>query len=123
LGDQDPLPSPRLQRQPLFREPVQDVEVSAGLPDRFGSIQDARAFCQQFFGWYNVEHRHSGIAMMTPVAVHYGHAVQLHQARARVLATAYAAHPERFVRSRPAPRPLPTAVWINPPESTQEATQ
>ena len=94
-----------------------------GFPDRFGSIQDARAFCQQFFGWYNVEHRHSGIAMMTPEAVHYGHAAQLHQARAQVLAAAYAAHPERFVRRPPAPKPLPTAVWINPPESTQEATQ
>jgi hypothetical protein len=58
-----------------------------------------------------------------PEAIHYGHAAQLHQARAQVLAAAYAAHPERFVHRPPAPKPLPTAVWINPPESTQQATQ
>jgi putative transposase len=108
---------------PYSESQFKTLKYRPGFPDRFGSIHDARAFCQQFFGWYNREHRHSGIAMMTPEAIHYGHAVQLHQARARVLATAYAAHPERFVRRPPAPKPLPTAVWINPPESTQEATQ
>jgi putative transposase len=108
---------------PYSEAQFKTLKYRPGFPDRFGSIQDARAFCQQFFGWYNTEHRHSGIAMMTPQAVHYGHAAQLHQARARVLAAAYAAHPERFVRRPPAPKPLPTAVWINPPESTQEATQ
>jgi transposase InsO family protein len=65
-GDQKPLPPARPRRQPVLQEPVQDVEVPARLPDRFGSIQDARAFCQQFFGWYNAKHRHLGIAMMTP---------------------------------------------------------
>ena len=122
-GHQDPLPPARLQRQPVLREPVQDLEVSAGLsrpvrlhPGRPGVLPAVLRLVQR-------EHRHSGIAMMTPEAVHYGHAAQLHQARARVLAAAYAAHPERFVRRPPAPKPLPTAVWINPPESTQEATQ
>jgi putative transposase len=74
-------------------------------------------------GAHNHQHRHAGIAMMTPEAVHYGYADKLHQARAEVLAAAYTAHPERFVHRPPAPKPLPTAVWINPPESTQEATQ
>ena len=108
---------------PYSESQFKTLKYRPGFPDRFGSIQDARAFCQQFFGWYNTEHRHSGIAMMTPQAVHYGHAAQLHQARAQVLAAAYAAHPERFVHRPPAPKPLPTAVWINPPEPTQEATQ
>ena len=108
---------------PYSESQFKTLKYRPGFPDRFGSIQDARAFCQQFFGWYNAEHRHAGIAMMTPEAVHYGHADKLHQARAQVLAVAYAAHPERFVRRPPAPKPLPTAVWINPPESTQEATQ
>src|SRR5215208_5900491 len=108
---------------PYSESQFKTMKYRPGFPDRFGSIQDARAFCQQFFTWYNREHRHSGIAMMTPEAIHYGHAVQLHQARAQVLTAAYAAHPERFVRKPPAPKPLPTAVWINPPESTQEATQ
>jgi hypothetical protein len=90
----------------------------AGLVDR-GAY---RAGDPQFFGWYNAAHRHSGIAMMTPQAVHYGHAAQLHQARAQVLAAADAAHPERFVHRPPAPNPLPRGV-DHPPESTQEATQ
>ncbi len=99
------------------------LKYRPGFPDRFGSIHDARAFCQRFFGWYNQVHRHSGIAMMTPEAVHYGHAPRLHQARAHVLTAAYAAHPERFVRKPPAPRPLPTAVWINPPQPTDQTAQ
>ena len=103
---------------PYSESQFKTMKYRPGFPARFGSIQDARAFCQQFFGWYNREHRHAGIAMMTPQAVHHGHAVQLHQARAEVLAAAYAAHPQRFMHKPPAPKPLPTAVWINPPEPT-----
>jgi|ERR1035437_1616385 hypothetical protein len=84
-------------------------------PDRFGSIEDARAFCQEFFAWYNNQHRHSGIALFTPTDVHYGRSDQLLQARAGVLASAYAAHPERFVKGLPLPQEVPTTVWINPP--------
>jgi putative transposase len=84
-------------------------------PDRFGSVQDARSFCQTFFGWYNHEHRHSGIALLTPADVHFGHAEQVTSARAMVLDGAYAAHPERFVRMPPTPPRLPEAVWINKP--------
>jgi putative transposase len=61
--------------------------------------------------------------MMTPEAVHDGHAARLHQARAQVLTEAYTAHPERFVRQPPAPTPLPTAVWINPPQPSQDTAQ
>jgi putative transposase len=85
-------------------------------PARFGSIEDARAFCRRFFSWYNGEHRHSGIAMYTPADVHYGRTVELAQVRAGVLAGAYAAHPERFVKGRPFPKPVPAEVWINRPE-------
>jgi putative transposase len=84
-------------------------------PDRFGSIEDARAFCQGFFAWYNNEHRHSGIALFTPADVHYGRSDQLLVARAGVLAAAYAIHPERFVQGLPTPREVPSMVWINPP--------
>ena len=88
-------------------------------PDRFDSIEHARSFCRGFFDWYHHQHRHSGIGLMTPAAVHHGRATQLHAERARVLATAYAATPERFVRRPPTPPELPTAVWINKP-TTQE---
>jgi putative transposase len=108
---------------PYSESQFKTLKYRPGFPDRFGSLQDARSFCQQFFTWYNRQHRHAGIAMMTPEAVHHGHAAQLHQARAQVLAAAYAAHPERFVHRPPAPKPLPTAVWINPPDSTQQAIQ
>jgi putative transposase len=89
-------------------------------PERFGSIEDARGFCQRFFSWYNQEHRHSGIAFHTPDDVHLGRAPALRERRARVLAAAYAAHPERFVRKPPQPPTLPTAAWINRPESGDE---
>jgi putative transposase len=92
-------------------------------PDRFGSVQDARSFCQTFFGWYNHEHRHSGIALLTPADVHFGHAEQVTSARAMVLDGAYAAHPERFVRMPPTPPRLPEAVWINKPLDPLEAPQ
>jgi putative transposase len=108
---------------PYSESQFKTLKYRPGFPDRFGSLQDARSFCQQFFTWYNRQHRHAGIAMMTPEAVHHGRAAQLHQARAQVLAAAYAAHPERFVHRPPAPKPLPTAVWINPPNSTQQAIQ
>lgn len=84
-------------------------------PDRFGSIEDARAFCADFFAWYNTEHRHSGIAMFTPSDVHYGRAGELLDVRTGVLDAAYAAHPERFVKGPPIARPVPTEVWINQP--------
>jgi putative transposase len=92
-------------------------------PDRFGCIQDARAFCQTFFGWYNHEHRHSGIALLTPADVHDGRADQVITARAAVLDGAFAAHPERFVGKPPAPHRLPEQVWINKPLDPQEPPQ
>ena len=90
-------------------------------PDRFDSIEHARAFCRTFFDWYNHQHRHSGIGLMTPAAVHHGRAKALHAERTRVLAAAYAATPERFVRRPPTPPELPTAVWINKPTTEEVA--
>lgn len=87
-------------------------------PDRFGSPQDARAFCQRFFGWYNDDHRHSGIGYHTPADIHYGRADQVRAARAVVLSAAHAAHPERFVRKPPLPPDLPRPTWINRPAPT-----
>jgi putative transposase len=90
-------------------------------PDRFASIQEGRAFCRTFFDWYNHQHCHSGIGLMTPHAVHTGRAHAIHTARARVLAAAHALTPERFVRGRPVPPQLPTAAWINPPSPPESA--
>ena len=84
-------------------------------PERFGSIEDGRAFGQVFFPWYNHEHRHSALGFLTPAVVHFGQAATVRAHRQQVLAAAYAAHPERFVKGHPQPADLPTAVWINPP--------
>jgi len=87
-------------------------------PDRFGSPQDARALCCRFFPWYNDEHRHSGLALLSPADVHYGRADERLEQRARVLEEAFQAHPKRFKGQRPIPGSLPEAVWINPPPTT-----
>jgi putative transposase len=85
-------------------------------PDRFGCQEDARAFCQPFFEWYNNDHHHSGLGLLTPADVHFNRAGQIIQERQRVLDAAFASHPERFVRRAPVALALPSAVWINPPE-------
>ena len=85
-------------------------------PDRFGSIEDGRTFCQRFFRWYNEEHHHSGLGLHTPADVHFGRAPEIQLARARVLEAAYLAHPERFVRQLPLPPLLPGPAWINKPQ-------
>ena len=85
-------------------------------PGRFGSIQDARAFCQDFFVYYNKEHRHSGIALMTPEQVHYGLADQILKERSEVLQAAFRKHPQRFKGKMPSPQSLPVAAWINKPK-------
>ena len=87
-------------------------------PDRFGSIEDARAFCLRFFPWYNREHHHSGIALLTPETLHSGAAQAVIAQRQKVLDDAFTRHPERFVRHSPKHPPWPTAAWINPPTPT-----
>ena len=67
-------------------------------PNRFGSSQDARVFCRSFFHWYNHQHHHSGLLLLTPADVHFGHAPEILQRRTQTLQTAYCAHPERFRR-------------------------
>lgn len=108
---------------PFSEAQFKTLTYRPAFPARFGSIQDARAHCHRFFPWYNVEHHHSSLALLTPYDVHHGLAEQRVAERAAVLATAYAAHPERFPAGRPAPPPRPTEVWINPPKTraTEEA--
>jgi len=107
---------------PYSESQFRTMKYRPEFPDRFGCLQDARAFCQTFFPWYNDEHRHSGIGMMTPAMVHYGLAPAVRENRQRALDVAYAAHPERFVRREPTPPPLPKEVWINKPISSDENT-
>jgi len=101
---------------PYSEAQFKTLKYRPDFPERFGSIEDARAHCQTFFEWYNTVHRHSGIGYMTPHAVHHGEAIALHLQRAEVLNAAFIAHPQRFKGSAPKPPALPTAAWINPPK-------
>ena len=108
---------------PYSESQFRTMKYRPTFPDRFGSFQDTHAFCGRFFGWYNHEHRHSGVGFHTPADVHYGRAELVRTQRAEVLTAAYAQHPERFVRKPPEPPPLPTAVWINQPKEDLATTQ
>jgi len=99
---------------PYSEAAFKTLKYAPVFPDRFGSLPDARAFCDQFFTYYNHEHRHSGIGLHTPASVHHGTATQIRAQRAHTLDAAYDAHPDRF-RHRPTPPRLPTAAWINQP--------
>lgn len=101
---------------PFSESQFKTMKYRPEFPDRFGSLEDARAHSQGFFHWYNLEHHHSGIAMLTPYMVHYRLAGDVLNNRQLVLTTAFQQHPERFVRKPPRPMPLPEAVWINPPK-------
>ncbi len=100
---------------PYSESQFKTLKYRPDFPDRFGGEQDARLFCQRFFPWYNDQHRHSSLGYHTPADVHYGRAAAVRDLRAAVLASAYLAHPERFVRRAPEPPRLPEASWINQP--------
>jgi putative transposase len=102
---------------PFSESQFKTLKYRPDFPDRFGSLEHGRSFCGDFFPWYNTEHHHVGLGLFTPHDVHYGLAEAKRDRRARVLAEAFARNPERFPNGRPSPRPLPTAVWINPPKA------
>lgn len=105
---------------PYSESQFKTMKYRPEFPQRFGSIQDARAFCQTFFPWYNTEHYHLGIGLLTPEDVHYGRANRILEDRTGVLRAAYEKHPERFKGRMPTPASLPDAVWINKPSSTSD---
>src|SRR5437870_3064786 len=100
---------------PFSEAHFKTLKYRPDFPERFGSLQHARAHCVDFFAWYNTEHRHSGIALQTPQDVHFGKAGLRYSEREKTLLSAFQAHPERFPNGLPKPPELPSAVWINPP--------
>lgn len=116
LGVMRSLSRPHVSNDnPYSESHFKTLKYRPSFPDRFGSFQDAHSFCRATLSWYNTEHRHSSLALLTPAEVHFGRAPQILAARQVALDTAYAAHPERFVRKPPVVAKLPEAVWINPP--------
>jgi putative transposase len=100
---------------PFSEAQFKTLKYRPAFPERFGSIRDAREHCHGFFSWYNTEHHHAGLGLLTPFDVHHGLAEKRIAARAAVLAAAHANHPERFPSGRPHPPARPVEVWINPP--------
>ena len=108
---------------PFSEAQFKTLKYRPDFPGRFTSIEAARLHCQRFFAWYNDEHRHTGLGLHVPADVHHGTAHTVRDKRAGVLNTAFAAHPERFVRTPPQPPAIPTDSWINPPGDSEETTQ
>jgi putative transposase len=107
---------------PFSEAQFKTLKYRPDFPARFGAYEDAETFCQRFFPWYNTEHRHSALGLMTPHDIHVGVAAAKWQQRAGILRAAYDAHPERFPRGVPVPPPLPTAAWINKPPAPPALT-
>jgi putative transposase len=108
---------------PFSESQFKTMKYRPEFPERFGSSPDARVFCVDFFRWYNTEHYHSGIGLLTPEMVHYGLAEEITAKRNVTLEQAYKEHPERFVRKQPQAPQLPTAVWINPPANVSKTLE
>ena len=116
LGVVPSLSRPRVpDDNPFSESQFRTLKDRPDFPDRFGSIQDARAYGRRLFDWYNHDHHHSGLGLLTPATVHHGRTAEVLAQRRAVLHAAYAAHPERFVRGLPEPQRPPGAVWINQP--------
>lgn len=105
---------------PFSESQFKTLKYRPDFPKRFGCYEDALAFCRNFFDWYNNEHYHSGIGLLTPSSLHDGRATEILDARKVMLKAAWQQHPERFVNGIPLPGDLPKAVWINPPHRVSE---
>ena len=106
---------------PFSESHFKTLKYQPRFPQRFGCIEDARSFCRAFFTWYNQDHHHGGIGLMTPDQVHYGQIDAVHAARQQTLDRAFAANRRRFVNKAPTPPDKPTAAWINPPTPKRPA--
>jgi Transposase and inactivated derivatives len=104
---------------PFSEAHFKTLKYQPQFPRRFGSIEDARTFCRDFFTWYNRDHHHAGIGLMTPDQVHYGQADAVHAARQQTLNRAFRLNPQRFVRKPPVPPAKPIEAWINPPQKPE----
>ena len=118
LGVQSSRSRPHCSNDNPFIEACnKTLKYGSTFPERFANIEQARDFCRQFFPWYNDQHRHTGIGLLTPADVHHGRVDEKRTARRAVLHAAHKAHPERFVRGLPEPPRLAPVVYINEPEA------
>lgn len=122
LGVVRSLSRPKVSDDNPFSEAqFKTLKYAPGFPRRFSDQQHATSHCRTFFAWYNNEHRHGGLAMLTPADVHFGRAPTVIRRRQRALAEAYQRHPERFVHGTPNHPALPAESWINRPTAEPSA--
>ncbi len=122
LGITRSLSRPHVSDDNPFSEAAfKTLKYHSDYPERFGSLEDARSFFRGFFTWYNFEHRHSGIVMLTPATVHDGKADTVLAARHAAMLSAHAATPERFINGKPKLQTLSPEVWINRPSDGSAA--
>ncbi len=122
LGVQRSFSRPHVSNDnPYSESQFKTLKYHPTYPERFGSLEDAQSYMRAFFKWYNTEHRHSGIAMMTPETVHTGRSEKVITHRKQVLQQAFQRNPERFVKGAPDPKGVPEEVWINKPKITAAA--
>jgi putative transposase len=108
---------------PFSEAQFKTLKYRPDYPERFGCQTDARTWAGEFFRWYNYEHHHSAIGLLTPADVHFGRAQTILDQRQYVLHAAYLKNPERFVKGVSIPTQLPAAVWINPPNAKLQPEQ
>ena len=121
LGISQSLSRPRVSNDnPHAEAGFKTLKYRPDWPVRFTDLDHAESHCEQFFQWYNYEHHHTGIGMLTPADRHAGNGQQIHRARQATLDTAYTATPQRFPNGRPQPPKQPARVWINPPQTHSE---
>jgi len=108
---------------PFSESQFKTLKYQPEFPERFASHDHGLTFCREFFPWYNDEHHHWGLGLLTPATVHSGHSAEALAARQKTLSAAYAATPERFVQREPRPLRLPAAVWINPPAAPAKSLE
>jgi putative transposase len=105
---------------PFSEAQFKTLKYRPDYPERFGCQVDARQWASAFFRWYNHEHHHSALGLLTPADVHFGRTQAVLAQRQQVLQAAYQKNPERFVKGLSIPAQVPAAVWINPPQATHQ---
>lgn len=115
LGVERSYSRPRVSDDNPFSEVVfHTVKYQPDYPGRFRDIEHARAWCAEFFRWYNVEHHHDSLALFTPQDVYMDHVKRIAEVRQRALDEAFLRTPERFVAGAPVVKRPPARVMLNP---------
>jgi putative transposase len=108
---------------PYSESQFKTMKYRPDYPEAFSGITQARGWTRVFVDWYNNEHHHTGLALMTPATVHYGQVESVRERRQAALDAVYAAHPERLLVGDRRPQNCPRRFGlINPRKSMQRLT-